>query len=120
MHIPRPTAFQPIWPPAPDVELDAQPEMREARRMYRAQKTSLAALAHQAMRSHPGADSQALAQEIASLLHNISGTGAYFDDTPFGDFASELEQPVRAAVNANLLQPLCTQILDRLAPPDFD
>lgn len=113
--MPSTNAFQPIWPPVDEVNFHALPEVRQARDMYRAQKDSLVALIEQADGSRSGTETYSLSQQIAAQLHNISGTGAYFDDSEFGHFAGEMEHPVRGAFTADLLRPLCRQITDRLA-----
>ncbi len=116
----RPNAFQSIWPPVDNDDFDAQPEVRKARRMFRAQMICLGELAGQSARSPTGAETNYLSQEIATLLHNIAGTAAYFGEAAFGTFASELEQPVRTAFTAEALRPLCARILARLAPDEVD
>lgn len=115
----RPNSFQPIWPPANDDDFNGLPEVRSARTMFRAQKACLGELTARAMQSPSGTETHYLSEEIAALLHNISGTAAYFAEAEFGTFASELEQPVRAAFTAELLRPLCARILSRLAPEDL-
>lgn len=62
------------------------------------------------MQRPSGTDTCRLSEEIADLLHNISGTAAYFGEADFGIAARDLEQPVRAAFTAGLLRPLCTTI----------
>lgn len=108
------SALEPIWPPASDEDFEAWPEVREARKMYEAQKQDLRDLVGQALRSQPGTETHALSQSIATLLHNLSGTAAYFGERPFGRRAGELEQPVRGAFTADLLRPFCDQILAEL------
>jgi len=110
----RPDAFQPFWPPAAD-EFDAEPEVREARRLYRDQLDCLRDLTVQAAVTPTGADTLCISQEIAALLHNISGTAAYFGAADFGTFAGQVEQPVRSAFTADLLRPLCARIQSELA-----
>lgn len=116
----RPNAFQPIWPPHSDNDFDALPEVRQARHMFSAQLMTLAELVDQSMHSPSGSETHYLSQEIAALLHNISGTGAYFGAAEFGTFASQLEQPVRAAFTADLLRPLCARIQSELASQRLD
>ncbi len=116
----RPNAFQSIWPPIDDDDFDAQPEVRKARRMFRAQMICLGELAAQASSSPTGMETQYLSREIATLLHNIAGTAAYFGKAEFGMFASEIEQAVRTAFTAEALRPLCVRIQARLAPDEFD
>lgn len=89
----------------------ASPEVRRARILYREQKQALRLLAEQVMLADPSTDTYAVAQDIATLLHNISGTAAYFGESDFGCRASALEQPVRSSFTAGLVQPLCSQIL---------
>lgn len=113
----RPDSFQSIWPPVGNDPFDGLPEVREARKMFLAQMTCLGEMNHQAMQPNSGDETRYLSREIAALLHNISGTAAYFGEADFGDFASGMEQPVRAAFTADLLRPLCATILDRMAPP---
>lgn len=108
--------FEPIWPPASDKDFEAWPEVREARKLYEAQKAALGELAAQARDSNSGEQVHRLAQEIATLLHNISGTGAHFGDGPFGRRAGELEQPVRGAFTAEALLVFCAEILGALSP----
>jgi hypothetical protein len=69
----------------------------------------------QAAATPTGADTLRVSQEIAALLHNISGTAAYFGAADFGTFAGQVEQPVRAAFTADLLRPLCARIQSELA-----
>lgn len=116
----RPNAFMPIWPPAGEVDFEALPAVRKARTMFRAQKACLSELADRALRSKTGAETHYLSQEIAALLHNISGTAAYFGEAAFGTFAGEIEQPVRTAFTAELLRPLCARIQARLTPEEID
>lgn len=116
----RPNALQSIWPSCSDDDFGALPQVRKARRMFGAQMSCLGELAGQSSRSPTGADTHHLSQEIAILLHNIAGTAAYFGEAEFGTFASELEQPVRAALTADALRPLCTRILAHLAPDEID
>ena len=106
--------FQTTSPSAILDGFDAWPEVREARKMYEAQKQDLRDLVGQALRSQPGTETHALSQSIATLLHNLSGTAAYFGERPFGRRAGELEQPVRGAFTADLLRPFCDQILAEL------
>lgn len=113
----RSTAFQPLWPPADEDDGFVQiPEVRQARRMYRAQKDQLRDLAEQAMRASVGADTNDQSHQIANMLHNIAGTAAHFDEPDLGLFAARLEQPVRNAFAAELLRPLSAEILARLGP----
>lgn len=109
-------AFQPIWPPFQGDRFDLQPEVRQARRIFRSQMARLRALAARAVDSAAGAETHQTSQEMAGLLHNISGTAAYFDEAGFGAFAGTIEQPVRTAFTAKLLRPLCEQILAQLDP----
>ena len=116
-------AFHPIWPPASCDDFDDfddLPEMREPRGMFDAQMICLGEMVEQAAQSPTGSKTHYLSQEIAALLHNISGTAAYFGAAEFGTFASELEQPVRAAFTADLLRPLCARIQASLTPTRID
>lgn len=115
----RPDDFQPIWPPVMD-DFHARPEVRKARHLFRAQMVCLRDLTVQAAASPTGAETHYVSQEIAALLHNISGTAAYFGAAGFGTFASQLEQPVRAAFTADLLRPLCARIQAELAMDELD
>ncbi len=110
----RSSAFEPIWPPASDEDFDAWPEVREARKMYQSQKHDLRKLVETALVIAPGAETVAVAQDIATMLHNLSGTAVHFGERPFGRSVGELEQPVRSAFTADLLHPFCTQILSHL------
>lgn len=110
----RSSAFEPIWPPASDEDFDAWPEVREARKMYQSQKQDLRKLIEIALLIAPGRESTAVAQDIATMLHNLSGTAAHFGERPFGRAVGELEQPVRGAFTADLLHPFCAQILSHL------
>ena len=109
----RPDAFQPIWPLAVD-DFAAEPEVRGARRLYRAQVDCLRDLTVQAAVPPTGADTRCISHEIAALLHDISGTAAYFGAADFGSFAGQVEQPVRSAFTADLLRPLCARIQSEL------
>ena len=109
--MPQPNAFMPIWPPAADNDFSSLPEVRGARKMYHAQKQCLGQFANQAQASQSAAETHYLSQEIATLLHNISGTAAYFGDRALGTSAGALEQPVRGAFTAKLLRPYCLEIL---------
>lgn len=82
--------------------------------MYQAQKQCLGELANQGKASESGAETPYLSQEIATLLHNISGTAAHFGERAFGRRAGKLEQPVRGAFTAALLHPFCLEILAAL------
>ena len=82
--------------------------------MDHAQKQCLGELANQAKAPQSAGETQYLAQEIAALLHNISGTAAYFGDRALGTSAGALEQPVRGAFTAKLLRPYCLDILTLL------
>ena len=108
--------FQPVWPPASQDDFSAWPEVREARKMYEAQKLGLRGMVDQAQRLAPGADAIVLSRDIAAMLHNLSGTAAHFGESALGSAASELEQPVRVSFNAGLLHPLCSRILALLDP----
>ena len=110
----RSSAFEPIWPPASDEDFDAWPEVHEARKMYESQKHDLRKLVERALVIPPGTESTAVAQDIATMLHNLSGTAAHFGERPFGRSVGELEQPVRGAFTADLLRPFCTRILSHL------
>lgn len=113
----RSTAFQSVWPPANEDDDFVQiPEVRQARRMFRAQKDELRDMAEQVMRATVGADTNDQSRDIANMLHNIAGTAAHFDEPDLGLIASRLEQPVRTAFAAELLRPLCAEILARLGP----
>ena len=90
----RSTDFQPLWPPTDDDDFIREPEVRQARRMYRAQKEGLRDLARQATQAPVGADTRDTSQRIANMLHNIAGTAAHFDERDFGLLASRNEQPV--------------------------
>ena len=116
----RSNAFQPIWPPASYDDFDDLPEVRKARGMFNAQMTCLGEMVAQAAQSPTGSETRFLSQEIAALLHNISGTAAYFGAAEFGTLASELEQPVRAAFTADLLRPLCLRIQTKLTTAGID
>ena len=87
------------------------PEVRVARKMYEQAVQSLRALASQAVQTEPDGDTRQLAQDIAILLHNLSGTAAHFGEAGFGQQARALEQPVRYAFTAAWLQPYCHAIL---------
>jgi hypothetical protein len=110
----RPNDFHAIWPPADDDGFDALPEVREAQRLFRDQMDCLGRFADQATRTPIGAETHYLSQEIAALLHNIGGTAAYFGKAEFGNFARDMEQPLRAAFTSDLLRPLCARITARL------
>ena len=112
----RSPAFQPLWPPADDDDFIRLPEVCQARRMYRAQEDELRDLAERSMLAPTGVDTNDKSQRIANMLHNIAGTAAHFGERDFGLFAARLEQPVRSAVAAELLRPLCAQILAGLGP----
>ena len=112
--MPQSTVFQPVWPPLSDDDFEAWPEVREARQMYQAQKLDLRRLTKTASLIPAGTDTQAIAQDVATMLHNLSGTAAHFGERPFGRQAGDLEGPVRAAVTADLLHPLCVRILRHL------
>ena len=112
----RSTDFQPLWPPTDDDDFIREPEVRQARRMYRAQKEGLRDLARQAMQAPVGADTRDTSQRIANMLHNIAGTAAHFDERDFGLLASRNEQSVRGAFTAELLRPYCAEILAGLGP----
>ena len=105
----------PNLPPVADadagVEFAAVPEVRIARNMYEEAVQSLRALASQAVQTEPDGDTRQLAQDIAILLHNLSGTAAHFGEAGFGQQARALEQPVRYAFTAAWLQPYCHAIL---------
>ncbi len=88
--------------------------------MFSEQVECLRKLADQALRSPTGTESRYLSQEIATLLHNISGTAAYFDRAEFGTFAMHAEPRARAAFTADLLRPLCREILAELSIDDPD
>jgi hypothetical protein len=103
-------AFEPIRLPAGEEVCNAWPEVREARTMYEAQKLGLRNLVERALRSPSGAETHSLSQEIAVLLHNLSGTAAHFGEGAFGLCVGELEQPVRGAFSADLLRPFGEQI----------
>ena len=120
MSMPRPNAFQSIWPPRSNDDFAAQPEVRKARRLFRDQMDCLGQMVDQAMRSPTGAETHYLSQEIAALLHNISGTAAYFGRAEFGTFARDMEQPLRVAFTSDLLRPLCAQIQARLTAGALD
>jgi len=107
-------AFQPIWPPNVVEEFNAWPEVREARKIYQSQKDRLRCLAGQALDAEPGAGSLEQSREIASLLHNISGTGAHFEEAALGLRFGELEQVLRGAFTAEALHPHCREILTLL------
>ncbi|MEO7410215.1 MAG: Hpt domain-containing protein [Sphingomicrobium sp.] len=115
----RPDDFQPVWPPVMD-DFNARPEVRKARHLFRAQIVRLLDLTVQAADSPTGAETHYVSQEIAALLHNISGTAAYFGAAGFGTFAGQLEQPVRSAFTADLLRPLCARIQAELVAEDLD
>lgn len=87
----RPNAFMPIWPPTGEVDFNTLPEVREARTMFRDQMMCLGDMADQAMRSEADDETHFLSQEMAALLHDISGTAAYFGEAAFGTFAREIE-----------------------------
>ena len=110
----RSSAFEPIWPPASDEDFEAWPEVREARKMYETQKHDLRELVEIALVIPPGTETSAISQDIATMLHNLSGTAAHFGERPFGRQAGDLEQPVRGAFSADLIHPFCTTILDQL------
>lgn len=110
----RSSAFEPIWPPANDEDFEAWPEVREARKMYQSQKHDLRKLVEITLIIPPGTETVAVAQDIATMLHNLSGTAAHFGERPFGRSVGELEQPVRGAFTADLLHPFCTRILSHL------
>lgn len=116
----HPNPFHQVWPPRSNDDFDAWPEVREARRMFRAHVTSLGELAAQAAHSPTGAETRRLAHELAAMLHDIAGTAAYFGEASFGTFAGELERQVRSAFTADLLRPLCASIQARLAQDEID
>lgn len=114
--MPHSTAFDPIWPPVNKDEFEAWPEVRAARQMYEGQKLELHGLATDALGDLTGRDAHRLAQEIAVLLHNISGTAAHFGEASMGRRAGQLEPLVRTAFTPRLLHPRCTEILAALDP----
>ena len=114
--MPQFSAFEPIWPPVSADAFEAWPEVREARKMYESQKLALHGLATQGLGELTGQDANHLAQEIAVLLHNISGTAAHFGEAPMGLRAGALEQAVRTAFTQQLLHPRCADILAALDP----
>ena len=114
--MPQPSAFEPIWPPVSADAFEDWPEVREARKMYEGQKLALHGLATEGLGELSGTDAHRLAQEIAVLLHNISGTAAHFGEAPVGRRASELEQTVRTAFTQQLLHPRCKDILAAIDP----
>ncbi len=87
------------------------PEVRIARNMYEQAVQSLRALVSQAVQTEPDGDTHQLAQDIALLLHNLSGTAAHFGEAELGHQARALEQPVRYAFTAAWLKPYCRAIL---------
>lgn len=107
-------AFEPIWPPRSASDFEASPEFRQARKMYEAQKQHLGSLAGQDVGMLNAVELHRLSQEIAVLLHNISGTAAHFGEAPFGLRASQLEPAVRTAFTQQALHPRCADILAAL------
>ncbi|MEO7814454.1 MAG: hypothetical protein ABIR87_03310 [Sphingomicrobium sp.] len=113
-------AFEPIWPPSNTDDFEASPEFRAARRMYEAQKLKLGDLAGQGVAGMTAIEAHRLSQEIAVMLHNISGTAAHFGEAPLGLRASQLEQAVRTAFTPQSLHPRCEDILAALNPDRID
>ena len=113
-------AFEPIWPPLCEDHFEATPEFRAARKMYETQKHQLGDLAGQGVAGLTAIEAHRLSQEIAVLLHNISGTAAHFGEAPLGLRASQLEQAVRTAFTHQLLHPRCADILAALDPDRID
>lgn len=110
----RPNSFQPIWPPQSADCFDGLPEMREAKKMFVEQMRALEELNDHAAQTTSDADICTLAREIAAMLHDISGTAAYFGEAAFGDFAGTMEPPVLAAQTAAAMHPLCATIGARM------
>ena len=108
--MPHSSARKPISTVSID-DFEAWPEFCEVRQMYENQKRALHDLATQGLGALTGVDAQRLAQEIAALLHNISGTAAYFGEAPMGLRACELEPAVRSASTQQLLHPRCHDVL---------
>ena len=108
--MPHSSACEPISTASID-DFEAWPEFCEVRQMYENQKRALHELATQGLGALTGVDAQRLAQEIAALLHNISGTAAYFGEAPMGLRACELEPAVRLALTQQLLHPRCHDVL---------
>lgn len=88
--------------------------MRKARELYEDAVRSLRRLAGQALHPAPGGDPLQLAQGIATLLHNLSGTAGHFGDAELGELLRSLEEPTRSASTTAALQPCCRAILAAL------
>lgn len=101
----------PATPMAGGDLFDTSAAVRNVRSLYEEAVGSLRSLANQALAAAPGHNDSQLAQDIATLLHNLSGTAAYFGDEAFGTYLRSLEQPTHAAATASSLHPQCRAIL---------